>query len=655
MPAQEGDGVSSEEEPDAGPTALAADELDRLIADYTDGQLDSSRARRLLELMDASPDARARLAEGVVVERLLRALGQGGSPTSRIMAAVHAEQHRTRPPLCPPAPRSVGRGRSLGWAGALLAVLAVFIAFHFRPRPPALVATPVPVVPPVPATPPIVPPVLPVAPAIPPVASAPAVAPAPAVFRPVFPFALPAAPPDVRPAPPGDGRGEPGFVAPPAEWSSARAGAAPGLTGDRKKPDPPLLWVSIQLDEAAAPAVADEFAGLAAAVQERLGLRYGWAVRRPADMQADPARNPVLFFTTHHRFAFTGAQRTLLRQYLLTGGMVVFNARAGSAPAYDSARRELRLILPELPLQRLGEDHPILHSYYNLNQLTPGAGARDGRPWLEGVAIACRTAALISRWDLAAGWAGHRADTAYVPEDALRLGINLSSYASAVRAWSRQAAAGAAYPDGAASDADRLFVAQVEYEGEWRTRYAAFPILLHSFNQRTEVPVKLGVRTMRLRDPRLFDAPLLYLTGHEPLVLAADEILALRRYLESGGFLFAEACCGRRSFDRSFRALMQQVLPDRPLEAISEDSALFQTPNRMAPLGVTASLAAKEKSMVMPPRLEGIRVGESYGVVYSPIGLAGAWEATPMPYADGYDDPAALKLGQNILFQAITQ
>ena len=35
-------------------------------------------------------------------------------------------------------------------------------------------------------------------------------------------------------------------------------------------------------------------------------------------------------------------------------------------------------------------------------------------------------------------------------------------------------------------------------------------------------------------------------------------------------------------------------------------------------------------------------------------GLAGAWESSPLPYADSYDDPGALKLGQNILQYAIT-
>jgi len=42
-------------------------------------------------------------------------------------------------------------------------------------------------------------------------------------------------------------------------------------------------------------------------------------------------------------------------------------------------------------------------------------------------------------------------------------------------------------------------------------------------------------------------------------------------------------------------------------------------------------------------------------VIYSPYGLAGGWEMSQVPYADGYEDPDALKLGQNILMYAVTQ
>lgn len=36
----------------------------------------------------------------------------------------------------------------------------------------------------------------------------------------------------------------------------------------------------------------------------------------------------------------------------------------------------------------------------------------------------------------------------------------------------------------------------------------------------------------------------------------------MRGYVERGGFIFAEACCGRAEFDRGFRALVRELFPD---------------------------------------------------------------------------------------------
>ena len=39
----------------------------------------------------------------------------------------------------------------------------------------------------------------------------------------------------------------------------------------------------------------------------------------------------------------------------------------------------------------------------------------------------------------------------------------------------------------------------------------------------------------------------------------------LRDFVDQGGFIFAEACCGRKEFDRGFRDLMKRVFPDPDL------------------------------------------------------------------------------------------
>jgi hypothetical protein len=196
---------------------------------------------------------------------------------------------------------------------------------------------------------------------------------------------------------------------------------------------------------------------------------------------------------------------------------------------------------------------------------------------------------------------------------------------------------------------------QVVYDGVWKTRHAGLSVLLQTFNQKTEVPVKYKVTETRLKDPKIFNAPLIYLTGHEAFTVTSTDAANLKKYIENGGFLFAEACCGRKGFDLAFRQLMQHILPSNPLKAIPPNSPLFFTPNDVRKVGVTPMLQQDLGVTAIAPRLEGIEINGHFGVIYSPFGMAGGWEMSQSPYARGYDDVGSQKLGQNILMYAVTQ
>jgi hypothetical protein len=179
-------------------------------------------------------------------------------------------------------------------------------------------------------------------------------------------------------------------------------------------------------------------------------------------------------------------------------------------------------------------------------------------------------------------------------------------------------------------------------------------VLLQTFNQRTGIPVTFGHQELRLTDPAVFNAPLIYLTGHEYFTLSRQEQAGLRRYLENGGLLFAEACCGRKGFDLGFREALRSVLPGRELARIPIGADLFREPNDVSSVGVTPALMQSGGEAVISPRLLGIEADGHYAVIYSPLGLAGGWEMSQCPYAWGCTDVSAIQLGQNVLMYAIT-
>ena len=470
----------------------------------------------------------------------------------------------------------------------------------------------------------------------------------------------------------GDGSDEPGFVAPPEKPKAPPPPPANIASGEslipypgppvtpqarsekKRPPQPPVMFTKIRsdrgmIDWAARP---NDLNNLLKSLKEMIDAHFSMDVKSLGEISEDPERNPILYRTGHFHFTLNDAERQKLRRYLLNGGMIIFNPGMGSKPFYDSAKRELAAIFPEVPLQRLASDHPIFHSYYDLNQVQYRAGVRKAGyngtdPWFEGITINCRTVAVVSRWGMDIGWDAVDDDAllGYSIESAQKLGVNLLAYATAQRAWVKNLAQSLEFVDKESSSAGKLTIAQVIYDGEWKTRHAGLSVLLQQFNRKTEIPVKFARQELRLSDKAIFDVPMLYLTGHEDFRFTAAEAANLRQFLQNGGLLFAEACCGRRAFDQAFRREIAKVLGGTGLTPIAAGSPLFTLPNKVPAVGVTPALAAQlGGKAAATPALLGAELNGHYAVIYSPYGLAGGWELSPNPYAFGCDAPSSLAL-----------
>ncbi len=481
---------------------------------------------------------------------------------------------------------------------------------------------------------------------------------------------------------PGDGSDEPGFVPPivgppppppPAHVASGETTipypgppVVPQARSEKKRPPkPPIMFTKIKsdrglLDWAARP---NDLNNLLKNLKQMINVDFASEIKAFDEISADPEKNPILYRTGHFHFQLSAAERQKLRDYLLKGGMIIFNTGMGSKPFYDSAKRELQAVFPEVPVQRLASDHPIFHSYYDLNQVqyrkgVRAAGYNGTEPWFDGVTIDCRTVAVISRWGMEIGWDPLNDDNlqGYGVEDAVKLGVNLLAYATAQRAWAKGVVHAMEFTDTDAGTASKMAIAQVIYDGEWKTRHAGLSVLLQQFNQRTDIPVRFTRKELKLSDSAIYDIPILYVTGHEDFRLSAAEITGLREYLKNGGLLFAEACDGRRAFDAAFRRELAKVLPGESLSRIGSGDQIYSMPNKVTGLAVTPALAAKlgNKSLVAP-ELYAVDINGHHAVIYSSLGLCGGWELSQNPYSFGYDNAGSLALGVNILFYAITQ
>jgi hypothetical protein len=209
---------------------------------------------------------------------------------------------------------------------------------------------------------------------------------------------------------------------------------------------------------------------------------------------------------------------------------------------------------------------------------------------------------------------------------------------------------------GAVRREEPIMVARVQYYGgDYYTDPTALPNLVDFATKKTGSAWKTVDGSISLLDPNLSRYPVLYLTGHGDIQLKADEISALRGYLELGGFLLVNDNGPARSgnsIDAAFRREIERVLPGRPLVEFPKDhpifSGLFDFPEGIPQI--------HRHDETQPPRAFGIYVDGRLGVFYdwnSDIG--NGWE-DPQVHNDPEEKrQEALKMGTNILLYAMLQ
>ncbi len=172
-----------------------------------------------------------------------------------------------------------------------------------------------------------------------------------------------------------------------------------------------------------------------------------------------------------------------------------------------------------------------------------------------------------------------------------------------------------------------------------------------------EFPLGLSWQVLDLEGAEVEDllqTPVLYIGGSQTAP-SLDEARKLRDYIDRGGFIFAEACCGDNGFDKGFRALMDKVFdePEYRLKPLPPEHPIWSAEEQVRP--------------ALRPNLWAIDYGCRTSVVYAappepqrgdlPHGLSCYWEI-----ASGRDrnltpqlqeqKQAALSIGINVLAYA---
>ena len=381
---------------------------------------------------------------------------------------------------------------------------------------------------------------------------------------------------------------------------------------------------------------------------------------------------PVLFITGKERPQFAPEELKLLKEYLQEGGFIFATPTCQSAEFEAGLREVLTQILPpgEGELKPLQPDHPVFRSEH---PLTPHDAEHPEGVKLLGVDFGCRTTVIYSPEDLGCLWDywARQEPPRRNPQlkakiiRATQIGVNVMAYATGREPPDKTEAPKKVAETVDLDNVERglLQIAQIRHDGAWNAAPRALRNLLVALNDTVGLAAATKPRDLTLADPNVFQYPILYMHGRNRFAMNADERKQVKEYLGRGGFLFADACCGAKPFDRGFREFANSLYPDKKLERIPVTHELFSEKigrdiRKLKRRTQEATDPATAASMVVreaEPFLEGIEVDGRLAVIYSKYDISCALERQAAGNCEGYLPEDAVKLATNIVLYSLLQ
>ncbi|NLX60067.1 MAG: DUF4159 domain-containing protein [Phycisphaerae bacterium] len=392
---------------------------------------------------------------------------------------------------------------------------------------------------------------------------------------------------------------------------------------------------------------------LSAWIGEELEQRINWQV---VDLK-DPVHTwldaPILFFNGHDLPRFTDEQKKKLRLYTDSGGTLVAEACC-SAEKFTRGFRDLaREVWPEWELQLLDRTHPVVAEAH--------FAVRENLPRIYHLNDGCRSRVFLIAGDMSCAWQ-QNINTAY--KHYFQCGLNLARYASDKRMMRNRLffqpweldelrAKGKPVPQ-VKPDRGKARLVDWPTDGRRSTDIRAMRHLAESLD--ADVNVALEVTT--LSDQNLGDLTgitVLHMSGHHSFAVSDENLAKVRRFLDDGGLLWADAQCGRKEFDESFRTFAARLLPGRPLQGVLATDPVI-TGQGLGREGFNVSEVVYKRVLrfeLQAPKLEEIRVNGRRVVLYSPLDLTCGLDGHDCWACRGPERNECLKMGVNIVLSAM--
>ncbi len=120
-------------------------------------------------------------------------------------------------------------------------------------------------------------------------------------------------------------------------------------------------------------------------------------------------------------------------------------------------------------------------------------------------------------------------------------------------------------------------IALLKYSGggDWYANPTSLPNLIQFCNENIQTNINTKPATVSVESSEITSYPFVHMTGHGNVVFSPNEVLNLRNYLLSGGFLHIDDNYG---MDEYIRKEIKKIFPNQDLVEIPQNHQIFQKP-----------------------------------------------------------------------------
>ena len=202
--------------------------------------------------------------------------------------------------------------------------------------------------------------------------------------------------------------------------------------------------------------------------------------------------------------------------------------------------------------------------------------------------------------------------------------------------------------DGINKNSSPFKIARLKYSGggDWYNDPSAEINMMDYLKKNTTIDVdEPAFYSVDISSDDIFNYPFLLITGHGNIEFSQNDVVRLRKYCESGGFLYADDDYG---MNESFRREIKKVFPGEDLKELPFDHKIYKSqytfPNGLPKI---------HEHDAKPPQGFGIYINNRLCVYYTyETNISDGWADTKEHQDPPEKKEEAFKMGTNIIVYA---